>query len=188
MKIIALICFAGILSFQTVTTTRTQGEERFLSSLERVLKGKEPEWVVNKIVLPAGAPLEHQLDNGKPLLSPRGAMHSYQLKSKQWAISISVFYGDTQRDAVNKFDWELRSWEKKGESLREAIGDQAAQIVGKESAMVMSRKAKVWVILYVAPVNTQKEEKSSQFEAQTERALEIAYRFTKDVIDQASAN
>src|SRR5262245_28094797 len=187
MKIIALICFAGILSFHTVTTTQTTGEARFLSGIELALKGKGPEWEVNKVVLPAGVPSEHQLD-GKPLLSPRGAMHSYQLKSKQWAISISIFYGDSKRDAVNKFAWESRNWEKKGEGLREPIGDQAAQMVNKESAMVMSRKANVWVILYIAPLNLRKEEKSLQVEAQTANALEIAYRFTKDVMDQAPAN
>jgi len=187
MKIVILLCFAGTLSFQAITLAQAQGGGRFIANLERALKDKEPEWDVNKIVLPPGIPPE-KLGNGSPLLSPRGAMHFYQLKSKQWAGSISIFYGDSQRDAANHFAWSLRNWSKNGDSLREPIGDQTVQMVSNGIAEVMSRKANICVNLRISLVNLQKGDKSSGIEARTANALAIAYKFTKHVIDQAPTN
>ncbi|MGH8710434.1 MAG: hypothetical protein ACREVA_03855 [Burkholderiales bacterium] len=187
MKVIVLFCFAGILSFHATAITQTPAEAQFLSSLERVLKDKESDWDVKKIVLPPGIPPEN-LDNGSLLLSPRGKWRFYQMKSKQWAGAISVFYGDSQRDAANQFAWSLRNRGRNGNSLHEPIGDQAVQIVSKEAAEIMSRKANVCVSVRIDLVDLGKEDKSSKIEAKTAEALEITYRFTKHIVDQVLAN
>jgi hypothetical protein len=187
MRIIALFCFAGILLFPGLTKAQTRAEAQFFSRLERALKDKEPEWDVNKIVFQPGIPIG-QLENGKPLLSPRGNWRSYELKSKQWAGSISIFYGDSQRDAANQFIWSQRSMWGNGASLPEPIGAQSVQMIRKEWAGVMSTKANVCVSVHIKPVDLPNEDKPSEIEAKTAKALEIAYRFTKHIVDQAPAN
>ena len=187
MKLIALFCYAVILSFHAITIAQTQAEARFLSNIERVLKDKEPEWDVKKIVLPPELQPEH-LDNGKPLLSARGKWHIYEIKSKQWAGAISVFYGDSQRDAANQYAWLLRIKGRDRNSLREQIDDQSTRIAGKGIAEVISKKANVFVSVHIMLANLLKEDKSSEIEAKSEEGLEIAHRFTKHIIDQALTN
>jgi hypothetical protein len=75
-----------------------------------------------------------------------------------------------------------------GASLREPIGAQSVQMVRKEWAGVMSRKASVCVSVHIKPVDLPNEAKPLELEAKTAEALKIAYRFTKRIVDQAPAN
>ncbi len=187
MKIIALFSFAGILFYHAGAAMQTQPEARFLSGLENALKAEAPEVSVNKMVLPPGVPVQH-LDSGKPLLSPRGKWSFYELKSRRWTGSISVFYGDSQLDASNHITWLLRDRWSKAESPREPIGDKTYQMVSYGWAQVMSRKANICISVHIKPVDSPNEDKSTSNDAKTAESIDIALKFTKRIIDQAPAN
>jgi hypothetical protein len=182
LKLFALFYFVGALSSYTLTRVLSQDEIQFLNNLEHVFRDKEPEWDVSKVVFPPGLPPEH-LENGAPLLSPRGKRRFYKLASYPWVGSISIFSGVSKRDAANQFAWLMRTTSRKGEGTSDPIDEQAVQIVGKGTAAILSRKDNICLSVRIELADFKREEQSSKIDSKTAEALEIATRFANHIIE-----